>query len=405
MASAGNAALPPAPISNTVYLDSCADLTQANTPYVLTADVVSDGICFRALAKDVKLDCRGHSISNSSWPGYAAIQSSQPRTTVKNCRISGYLNGLLLEGATGAKASNISINFTCDTNQTSYINSGAIRLAGSNSSSFSGISIYISEACFIQSLFVKDSSGNSFDSFSITYLPQFPLYPVLFHNASNNSLTNSSLALPSPNYGGIRLLESNGNKVEGISSNAGITLVISSQNTLARNNATAIVAGAGSNNNKILKNRLNGNPWETTLAFYYESDNNTIEGNALLSGECGVLCDSSTANNTFHWNNFTSGLEKYINDGGHNAYGRNISGRLEGNIYAKIFSGEAEVLGSVHSSYPGGPRWPGPFFIGEAGAAYPYRKNTSATMILGNAVDYAPLTPFYAPSSEGSAIR
>jgi parallel beta-helix repeat protein len=94
-----------APMGEMLGIDSCRNLTQANTVYNLTTNLTgnqSSGRCIDIQADNVTLDCAGHNITGnvpflSNAVGIYLSKltvSNITNVTVKNCIISGYLYGI-----------------------------------------------------------------------------------------------------------------------------------------------------------------------------------------------------------------------------------------------------------------------------------------------------------------------
>jgi hypothetical protein len=97
-----------------------------------------------------------------------------------------------------------------------------------------------------------------------------------------------------------------------------------------------------------------------------------------------------TSNFRFYWNNLSSANGTYIRDlSGMNFYNATApSGANEGNIYGNVMDGSVQIMGNTASSGRPG------LYIGQTGAGYPYNAANSLGKVVGNATDYAPLTPF-----------
>ena|GEM_PF-2277229 len=121
--------------------------------------------------------------------------------------------------------------------------------------------------------------------------------------------------------------------------------------------------------------------------------NNTFYMNRFtaLNGNGRLFTFDTMTNgkNTLYWNNFTQTTGYYVSGTTGNYLNSTINGKSEGNIYANVISGAVQVQGSQTSS--GFPA----LYVGMNGTGYPYSATTSQGKIVGNAVDYAPLTPFY----------
>ena len=103
-------------ISATPGVDGCGSLSSANSVYTLTADVsATDSTCFTLAAANVTLDCAGHSITGNNGDAeqsYKGVYMNAASGTVKNCVISGFVNGISTYGAAGATMLNNTITVT-----------------------------------------------------------------------------------------------------------------------------------------------------------------------------------------------------------------------------------------------------------------------------------------------------
>ncbi len=121
-------------------LDACATLSVAGASYNLTQNVsVNGATCFNITAANVTLDCAGYTISGNNSTSTYGVYSTQINTTVKNCIINNFSEGIELSGATSALIQNNTIN-------TTYNNTGyGIRLvSSSNNVNLTQNTIYIS---------------------------------------------------------------------------------------------------------------------------------------------------------------------------------------------------------------------------------------------------------------------
>ncbi len=81
------------PFTPTIEIDSCTELSQANTIYKLnqsiTVDIDLNDECIKITAPNIIFDCDSYSITGEDY--YSGVYSDQDQTTVKNCYVSmGY---------------------------------------------------------------------------------------------------------------------------------------------------------------------------------------------------------------------------------------------------------------------------------------------------------------------------
>ncbi|MCX6771860.1 MAG: right-handed parallel beta-helix repeat-containing protein [Candidatus Micrarchaeota archaeon] len=250
-------------------------------------------------------------------------------------------------------------------------------------------------------------------------------YGISFLGGTNNTIINSlgesnsdlGISLFGSNYstitnttgtsnysGGIALYSGFGNIISNSTAKGaaeGISIVSENGSTVqnsqlsAESNAALFLDDA--NDNVIANSTINGTG---AIAVKFDdlslNTNNVLIGNTLISTNTHVLFNVGSGNNSFYWNNFTNTAGDYIQDlNGGNIFNTTINGKPEGNIYANVMSGAVQVQGNVSSA--GFPS----LYIGMNGTGYPYSASTAQGKIIGSAVDYAPLTPYYFNNSSG----
>ncbi len=70
-------------------VSNCKELTQANTQYNLTANIINNTLisaCINITAENITLDCKGFYIQSNE--SYAGVYSNKYNTTIKNCNIN-----------------------------------------------------------------------------------------------------------------------------------------------------------------------------------------------------------------------------------------------------------------------------------------------------------------------------
>ena len=89
-------------------LSSCANLSVTGTVYSLSSNVSINGsTCFTMTAANVTLNCAGYTLTGNNVTGAYGIYSNQPNTTVENCNINGFSNGVYFNSvANGTIAGN-----------------------------------------------------------------------------------------------------------------------------------------------------------------------------------------------------------------------------------------------------------------------------------------------------------
>jgi len=101
---------------NAVDINTCQNLTTANTYYLVTTDINSTTeTCFNINAFNITLDCNKHTITGTG--GVIGITSNNPNTTIENCTITSFTTGLYLNNTT-----NGTIKYTTFYNNTIDLN-------------------------------------------------------------------------------------------------------------------------------------------------------------------------------------------------------------------------------------------------------------------------------------------
>lgn len=252
---------------------------------VLAADLVNcpgDGL--RIGADNITLDCAGHAILGAG-SGNGVLLDSRSRATVRNCRISGFDEGIFVRYSTYAKLSSNSL--------TGNGGNGVNLFAGSNTSltanqaannGNSGLSLSQSRD---NNLTNNSATGNGNNGI---YLSQSPGNTLAANNASGNS--NDGIGLwQSPST---RLT---GNTLDG-NANNGVYSYASNHSDIIGNFVTANAINGlylgSSGTYYISGNLIAGNQWGIYLTA---SDHNTLLGNMILDNtQYGAYLWDSDAN-------------------------------------------------------------------------------------------------------------
>jgi len=197
----------------------------------------------------------------------------------------------------------------------------------------------------------------------------------------------------------------------GISSNFTSTSVANTEVASSNCNAFDLynATGAVLSNVTVTKTGTNCSAIAITYGSNTTIENSTISGvNGIWTSDSPAITGTRAVNNSFSCpsgskcinfgantsgsilalNNFT-GEGTYIYDqNGSNYYNYTVYGKNQGNIYADVANGTVSVTGASSSSVAG-------FYLGTAGAGYPYSSAHSAKISGGT--DYAPLTPYLSP--------
>ncbi|MFA6214576.1 MAG: LamG-like jellyroll fold domain-containing protein, partial [Candidatus Micrarchaeia archaeon] len=89
----------------------CSNLTTAGSTYTMYADASASGAtCFNVQAENITLDCSGYAIIGDNSTGSYGVFSNQRNTTVKNCVISNFSDGIRLSSASVSLLQNNTIS-------------------------------------------------------------------------------------------------------------------------------------------------------------------------------------------------------------------------------------------------------------------------------------------------------
>ncbi len=315
---------------------SCISLVAASTSYFMTQDITGQATtCFVVSADNVVLDCQGHSIIGTNQSNTYGVSTTSSGTTVKNCRIGGFHNGVYLNGATATDAllQNNTINSSYSTGSAIMFNVGA------------GVSLYtvlINNTAYATggypAIYLLGASRTNFTNNSATGAYG---QGIQVHNSANNVFLNNRFS--SNTLNGVLNYGSNYNIYLGnfFYSDSGFGVLISAATNAIRNNFT----------------------------------NNTFYSN--VSGV--FIGDNRASNSTFYGNRFYAGLG-YINNTdtyGDIFFNTTVGGVAQGNYYENILN-----ISISDADYNG---------FGDSGAEYPYNGSNSGGKWIGNGSDYGPV--------------
>jgi len=99
-----------------------------NSSYTMNGSTsIADATCFNVTAANVTLDCRGYTITGSNASNTYGVYSNQFNTTVKNCIITAFAEGIRFAGATDGIIQNNTITVTSTAGNATRITSNAHR--------------------------------------------------------------------------------------------------------------------------------------------------------------------------------------------------------------------------------------------------------------------------------------
>ena len=343
----------------------CGDvLSTAGASYTLTSNLAQTGSgdCLIVSAPNVTINCAGHSIigNNANFNG---VYSNQDNTTIKNCVISNFSNGILYSGATQGNIMNVTVNTTYSTGYGIHISGGYLNTISGSNITCSGYEGVITET----------STYNTVTGSTIRGIGSSAA--IAFTGGNNNIVSTSNVSADSLT---LTLLSETGdtianNVVRGSSDEGAVTVLTSSSNTIE--------------NNTI--NGLGGKYAIYLWPFLGPSLSNRVGNNTMLNTTVALL-HVEDPTNTFYLNNFTNTSGMYVEDiaGGGNFYYANISGKNQGNVYYNVLNGTIKVNGTVNSSIAG-------LYIGTNGTGVPYGTSNSGGKFSSSDSDPYPLTPYY----------
>ena len=372
------------PVINLTFLGSCGSLAVASANYALNQSVSTSGTCFTINAANVTLDCNGYSITGGNATNTYGVNSNiKPGAKLMNCIISNFYTAVYFNGAGNGTIQNVTASGASEgINLKSSLNNTIVQTTATGS-----IGILINSNS--NGNLISNSTGTQAGSCSTSTCAG-----IQFGSSSFNRIIGSTGI--SANYHGIRFGGGNNNTVENStamsSSSYGIYISTSSNGNTLKHNSISSIAGFAlsvdsSSNNTISNSAILSN--SSTAAYFNGSGKNIFYNNTLVSPSGTMVhLNPASTNNTFCWNNFTQTTGLYVNDlGSGNRYnGSSCSG--EGNIYANVMDGSVNITGNNLSSHGNG------LYIGSNGTGYPYNSTNAQGKLLGNVVDYAPLTPY-----------
>ena len=180
-------------------ITECTYANTSNAVYTLGADVEgnkSDGACFTINAMNVTIDCNGHAISgNSEDAKYGMNISNLEQTTIRNCDISGYYDGII----------SISANNSVFSNNTLHNNTNNMRLSGVRNVTITNNRLYNGSYGFLLILSSSDNRliNNSANNHSDTGF-------FISTGTLNNTIENP---VAEGNYHGFFIQSSNENNI------------------------------------------------------------------------------------------------------------------------------------------------------------------------------------------------
>ena len=329
------------------YISDCSVLNDAGAIYYLTADITDSAAttCMRITAENVTLDCQGHTIDGTDTGSTIGIYSNQFNTTVRNCVVTDWREGIVFEGS----------------------NNGIIENTTLDSNLYESISLFSSSGCTIANNTVSNS-----------------VYGIKLQKSSNNN----------------RIINNNASN-----SDYGIYLDGASYNTIANNDASNSAHGIylnGASYNTITNNTANS--CNNRAISLDESNNNILANNTAKHSNFGIYISSSfnnTVKNSRIEYNSKYGIYMYsaVNPANHiynNLFNNTNNFGFAGTVYANNWNTTKQAgTNIVGKPYIGGNYWGKPDGTGYSDTCW----DTSGDYICekpytldSDNVDYLPLT-------------
>ena len=260
-------------------INTCQNLSSAGTTYTLNQSVsIAGQTCFNVTAENVTLDCQGFGVTGDNTISANGINSNQFNTTIQNCQISSFGNGIKL---------NSNSNTVQNVNVSVAVTSGIWLLSSSNNilsdSTFNG-----TNTGGISVDYTGVSANNSF--FNIVAISSDG--NGVYLKGNNYTLTNVSI-----NSGSAYSLYANSLKnsiltnILAISLGDGLSFNNGANNTIDCQ-GKSIVGSNASNTNGIYSNEFNTTIRNCTISnfakgIYFDSAAYGTINNATVSTSSG----------------------------------------------------------------------------------------------------------------------
>jgi len=153
-------------VSMSTNLSSCQSLNYSNQVYYLTQSISANGsTCINITAENVTLDCAGYTITGNNTTATYGIYSNQNNTTITNCNISNFKNGIYFYPVNNGTISNTNASTThANAEAIVILESNSNTLSNINATSVSGAALYL-EA--LNSLTMENTTATSTTSYAI----------------------------------------------------------------------------------------------------------------------------------------------------------------------------------------------------------------------------------------------
>jgi len=315
-------------------IDACQTLSSANTVYTLNTSVAINGsTCLTISASNITLDCAGYSITGNNTTSTYGVYSSQFNTTIKNCIISNFSEGIRYSGATDGTIYNNTISITFEGGNATRITSNSHRANITfNTINNGNASAFVIDGGYNSTIDCQGAQITTINSSNLASIYEYYQSNITVKNCNLNT-THNGVYLNGGNYHTIL------NNSLYSSSGAAIYTVGADSILVANNTATASLAGRG--------------------MFTWGSQYSTFANNTFsTNGTSNALYAINIRNSTFFGNSVTSV--------GEIAFGTDILRYVNvTNNTVTSSAGIAHSLRDVHNS-----KYSNNTFIGKTSAVY-----------------------------------
>ena len=290
---------------------------------------------------NVSIDCQGKTITGTNTSSTYGVYSDQFNTTIKNCNISNFSNGIYFNGADNGTIDNVSVytSYTYTAPSNGYgiflnTNSNYNQISNSNANAPAGKGISFT-SCFNNTILNSTGTSSSSQGISLAgagnntfinstgisgtsigfYLSVVSPYNTLI-NSTGYSTSDIGIYVSSSSYNTI--INSTGSS----GANRGYYLRESSNNTFTNCNAIgksntfgAVSFYSDSQNNTFANSTINGLGGTRAVTFVNDlNTGNLLINNTIINATNLLYLDANASGNTFCLNNFTDTSGVYVND-------------------------------------------------------------------------------------------
>ena len=168
---------------------SCGDaLNVTGATYTMNASSAINGsTCFSITAANVVLNCNGYSITGNNTASTYGVISTQLNSTIRNCIISGFYNGIYFNGADNSTIDNVTATITTANGYAFWFASGSLYNLINNSNG-NTTSSSVGTSC----MFISSNSNKFMNTVCSTSSTSTTAAAIYLNSASFNVITNVS---------------------------------------------------------------------------------------------------------------------------------------------------------------------------------------------------------------------